>query len=389
MIKNLWQEHFLILLVIVVVLIGCDNNGSQEPDLKKLKVDVSEEKDFLLSNLVDTLIIVPLETQENALIGSVAKVETTDKYIFVLDNSIAEALFMFDWNGNLIHAFQGNGDGPREFIRASNFFLNPNMKSVYIQDNSLGKIIELDYKGEFIQEKKIDPKFWIYDLFPIADGFISVKSEEDVSGMFVDLLNKQLDLKEILLDINDEINVFGGVKPKYFFKGLDGKIYFKQLLSNYIYSFTSEGDFEKIEFSFTSSNWIPSKNPILPRDAYMEVRNNNSTALSDEFLEFENNWVFNYWAGGILKSAIYSKNDGVCFGIKNIENDIDGLFKRYPGVLPINSNPNQFVLDVHPDDFVNQLSDQDFDLKYSEIFHELNSEKNDNPILLIYKKIVK
>lgn len=363
------------------------NKNRQDPEFKTFSIQSDEYRDFLLSQLVDTLFVVPLETKSNALIGSISKVETTNDLIFVLDNSIAEALFIYDWNGNLVKSFHGTGEGPMEFLRVGNFYLNEKRKSIFIQDNSLGKIVEFSFDGQFISEKKINPEFWIYDLIPVGDQFISVKTKNDKSGMFIDLLDSELKLKRILVDLQDDINVFGGLKGKYFWKGVNDEIYFKQTLGNTLYLFKDLDNIEIIKLAFDKNIWVPTFSPIHPQVAYSTIQKDNLNAISDEFLDFDDFFLLNFINGSNLNGLIVQKEDGVSYSIRGLKNDLDGLFKSYPGVLPINSNPNQFVLDVDSEDFASQLSKGDYDKSYFKIFNNVKIDKDSNPILFIYRNI--
>lgn len=371
----------------LMISIGCEKKVDENGSSIDLIVETGANEWFDLSELVDTLVIVPLETKEDALIGSISKVFTTEDYIFVLDKSFAESLFVFDWKGNLRKIFAGTGEGPREFLRSTNFFVNEEKGTVLILDGSLGKIVEYSFDGDFVHEVKNDPKLWVYDLYSVPNGFFSVKTRVDNSGKFVDFIDEKLKFQRILVDLNDEINVVGGEKMQHFFGGSNEEIYFKQLLSNKIYVLSPSGQIETtIDFSFQNRNWTPSVDPIHPRDAYREIRDQNTLALSDEFLDFKKFLLFNYWEGGELKSAVFDKTKRISFATSGIRNDIDQLFQVYPGVLPLNSNPNQFIVDVHPQDLKNQIESKGSNMKYAKVFKNLEIESNDNPVLLIYKK---
>jgi hypothetical protein len=359
-----------------------------------LTIDTSKSIDLKLSELFDTLLIVPLEATEKSFVGRVSKIITTDEYIFVLDNSIAESLFIFDYDGRIVNSFQGTGSGPGEFIRVSNFFLSYDEKSVFIRDNSLGKLLELDLNGEVIRELSFSKGVGFYDLYSFKDGFYAVLPADDNIGVKIDILDADLKTTGITIPIKvTNIKIEGEFKSQYFYRGSNGEILFKRLADNTI-GYINENDsstfveffFDKNEFN-TLNNipWNKETGIIHHDNVHSEIWLNNLYALSDEIIDLEDYTLFNVWHGKSWKILAMNKLTSEARFVDKLTNDMDGLIANIPGIFPSNSNANQMVVDMTPDDLFSLNAVLDDPSKYSDRIREVEKQIVENPILLIYR----
>ena len=107
---------------------------------------------FLLSTLYKSVKLVPLETNRFCLIGRICKMQVIDNFILVMDNQIANSLYVFNREGRFIRKIGGVGQGPGEYISIADFTINTENKTVYIQDGRLSRILKYDLAtGKFIQ----------------------------------------------------------------------------------------------------------------------------------------------------------------------------------------------------------------------------------------------
>ena len=377
------------LLILLNLFYSCTSKNSIDSKVISSTIVTTEMVDLRFSDYFDTLIVVPLETNENTLIGEISKIHTTDKYIFILDNRIAESLFLFDQKGKTVHSFIGTGEGPGEFIRASNFYPAENGQSVFIQDNSLSKILEFDLAGNFIREKKLSGDLWFYDLLPFEGGFYSAKPNLDDLGVFIDILNNKFEStgNPIYL-LEDDHKIEGSMKDQFFYKGMEGEIYTKETLKNYVYQLEGIRIGKSFQFTFDENKWISTtpESKMKSREAYRQIWENDYFALGDQFLDTEKSIFINFWHGKTLKMLMVDKTTGESRIVGSFVNDLDGYIEKIPALFPSNSNPGQLIIDLHPSDFHNIISSKNGLGKYSESIDEIKGEIDDNPILFIYKK---
>jgi len=107
---------------------------------------------FLGSRLYKSVKIIPLETNESCLIGDIDKIQVIDNYVLIMDASIAKSLYVFDREGRFIRKIGSVGQGPGEYVSISDFTVDRENKTVYIEDGRLPRIHKYDLAtGKFIQ----------------------------------------------------------------------------------------------------------------------------------------------------------------------------------------------------------------------------------------------
>jgi hypothetical protein len=114
--------------------------------------DYGNTLDF--STLFKGLMIIPLETTAESLIGSVNSLEFYNETIFVLDNTQSKAVFAFDINGNFIRRYGAVGRGPGEYISPLSFTVNELSEEIYILDHH--KLIVFSLDGTLKREITFD-----------------------------------------------------------------------------------------------------------------------------------------------------------------------------------------------------------------------------------------
>lgn len=127
---------------------------------KKTYIDLSKadyiievnEKDFSktnkLSELIDSIEYIPLETSKNCLIGRVDKIKWYNDNIYVYDE-IAQTVFLFNINGEFISKYDKIGKGPYEYIELNDIDIDSKGNCYLLETR---KIIKLDSALNPIEE---------------------------------------------------------------------------------------------------------------------------------------------------------------------------------------------------------------------------------------------
>ena len=94
-------------IIIIFVCISCYSQSVKVQDSKnKRLLDLDNAKypdtSFLASTLYKSVKLIPLETNESCLIGSIDKIQVVDNYVLVMDCSIAKSLYVFNREGSFI-----------------------------------------------------------------------------------------------------------------------------------------------------------------------------------------------------------------------------------------------------------------------------------------------
>ena len=142
--------------IVIASILSCKDKEPQ-PKLPIFEVMANMQK-VKLSNLVDSIQYLPLETNDSSLIGNISRIVATPHQIFVGDR-LANSVFVFNKQGKFLHKICRQGRGPEEYIRLYDFDVNEQDSSIYFY---CGTHIQIyDYNGNYKQTVPIDSS-----LFP-------------------------------------------------------------------------------------------------------------------------------------------------------------------------------------------------------------------------------
>lgn len=155
-------------LLLVVLLSGCANHPKQpDSDVKLLTIDwkhISDAMDYSFM-VEDSVLMIPLETTDECLIGEVTKLIYQNDLIYIADNT-SQSVFVFDKFGKLKTKIHVVGNGPGEYTEINYFTVHGTDMVVY--DINIRKLLFYDASGKFIYDKDVSD-IWGTDLFCIGD----------------------------------------------------------------------------------------------------------------------------------------------------------------------------------------------------------------------------
>jgi hypothetical protein len=148
----------LSILVLMVYLTSCDHPEKSTDPLSLKRIEVSPDPTkFTLSQIVDSIQFVVLETDPDALIGTTSKLLVTDSAIYVMENYQRKSVLAFNRQGDFLYRVGRQGKGPGEFTDLDDICINKQNQCV-VSDFSGKKILFFDNHGAFIRE--IKPTFY-------------------------------------------------------------------------------------------------------------------------------------------------------------------------------------------------------------------------------------
>lgn len=149
------MKNCFLLIAIASFLLGCSGNKKENtlqdeegtPVINLSSDNVSKVALLPLSEAAAKVEIVSLEVTDESLIGEITKMKVTDSDIWVKhykDNH----LLRFSRSGKFLNKVGKVGQGPEEYIRMADFFVDENTKEVYIQTTIVGVKV-YDYEGNY------------------------------------------------------------------------------------------------------------------------------------------------------------------------------------------------------------------------------------------------
>lgn len=136
---------------LLFLLSACRNtqkqNGNSATDLRIIDIDKFGQKDPI-SGCMNEIRIIPLETNENSLMGTIKKIEICEPYIFILDHN--KNFFTYNTEGSFLFKVFATGKGPDELNDVTNFYVDIPQKCIGIYDYLKQKIFQYDFQGKLL-----------------------------------------------------------------------------------------------------------------------------------------------------------------------------------------------------------------------------------------------
>lgn len=139
-------------IAIIVLLTACSSPIKQQEDWVNLESDIKSDISLNLSEVIDSIKYIPLETNDSVLLGNKAYIVYGDtNEIFVRSNKL---IYRFDTNGRFKNYIGRIGNGPGEFNLIHNISVNHSKKELYLYVGN-NNIIIYDFDGRFIKHIKL------------------------------------------------------------------------------------------------------------------------------------------------------------------------------------------------------------------------------------------
>ncbi len=357
-------------------------------DSVPINIEVPEKFDMLnIDNAIKEMKYVRLETNENSIIGRIDKILMYKNSIYILDNSFAEAIYIFDIKGNHIKTISRKGHGPEEYIKITDFCLKNDTMIIF--DEFGKKLLFLDQQGNYIFTKKTGFRFRNLTVFPNGDYLLITRNSDNY---FIEEIGDY----GLLIGTPDSIIKYKGFNNNSLLKeyegtilypisSLNGQYSFAPLHSNYIYQINSDGSyFEKYKLIF--KNGLPEnyfqKTDSKNFDSY--VKSNKISFFHGAFVENESHLFLRFNPpGDAYGYVIYDKirSTLICYDRFTFPDD------KYLGFSePICTYDNYFVGYIEPYAILQKKK------RFLEIHNKStemvdlirNIHENDNPVLILY-----
>lgn len=172
----------LLILIFSVIFTSCVSQHEDLSDIKKLSfANGSKTVDF--SDLSDNLEIIPLNIPDTVVLGRIHSIRYYENYLILHDKDYAQALYIFDKEGDFVNMLRRIGAGPGEFATLESYIIHENIISVY--DRRLRKGIKYQFphlnyletfeangyfKGDFLNWKNYEYSIGLSDDI-VEDGY--------------------------------------------------------------------------------------------------------------------------------------------------------------------------------------------------------------------------
>lgn len=149
---------------------SCEKKKTQ--DEKVIHFDLEQEVlNIHSTSLIKDCKIIPLETNDSVLIGSIDKVIVDQDKLYVGDFSKTHSVYVFDLQGNFQQKISRQGRGPEEYLSLYDMFIDPHTGELNLLSRIDRKLLAFDKNDVSLRKTQKLPKTFM-ELIPSQNGYV-------------------------------------------------------------------------------------------------------------------------------------------------------------------------------------------------------------------------
>ena len=173
---------------VVFLLIGCSNDsGNSKISIIDIEKGMEKGKEVLLSKFCSNIDYIPLQTVDDAVIGTWPEIQESNGYL-ILKYSECKNLKVFDSTGKFINTIGILGNAANEYSKIEGFDTDNENRLITIND--FRKLLFYDYSGKLLKSimfnRFVDTNFSAYMVVLMDKGNICTLDysfEEDLDAL--------------------------------------------------------------------------------------------------------------------------------------------------------------------------------------------------------------
>ena len=417
------KKTFIYLNIVLSLLTSCsskqttqqvqEENKSQEKSFYTIDLSKdfsgSDNQTLLLSDIVEDVEYVKLETTDDCLVTSSVSIFATDKDIYVLNkNYTNEKLFRFDRKtGKFISKIGSIGQGPKEMIQPCFVFAKDSL--VYVSSTNSDKVYVYTNENQFVRSVPFSK-----DRSSFEDGVgetISVIDHQYIvrhPGQLQSKLNYNQYIATDVIDMNsnrlfamrDTSDVYGIMLKldwdpvRWYYKG---NINFYNEPDRTVYAVTKDSIIPRYHFNL-GDNKLPITTKRMTKEFLKYIKFRSFRETEDYLYLYWSQNQKGYFARFNKKTETFDvqeqeKIGGIFWfiGVPGLKNDIDGCSRDVDFIRLMDEQSSIMVMisSTEKEDYIKVLKESQ-EVKFPEKRQQLlklleKMGEEDNQILAIYK----
>ncbi|MGM0635113.1 MAG: 6-bladed beta-propeller [Bacteroidota bacterium] len=324
------MKKLTVVLLLIFLSISC-KEAEDSTSLKKSPVEIDmsigrDGKEFC--ELIEELKIVKLETTKHSMIGRINQIQVFDDKIFVHDIK-TQSIFIFDYpNGDYIGKVESLGEGPDEYFYVSSFSVEKDKKLLVLLDITLSKVFKFNFKGEFIESKKIPFYAHSFSYFNDAKNLffsnysLSDDPDNDYQAIITDknfnILNKFIKIDDFSSHQIEQENQISTFNNQISFLPKNDVMYYEvnnnEIKPKYFFDFNKNWDKDMFHKDVSS-----------PKEL-IQILNKNEIIRSLGVVENDTFLLLDFWYIDKHYLALYNKETGDLNYVKKNKNGFENRF---------------------------------------------------------------
>ena len=261
---------------------------------------IDNAKYYEYEDMVDSIKIILLETNESSMLSNIIEVVVGDEFIYTIDQYQGGRVSIFDLNGKFIRSIP-KGQAPEETVSASSICYNKEYKHLYVYDIVTSKIIKFTSDGRYLSHNYLEGR-QIRQIATVDTSLLIAKHyKNEFQIARIDTMLGNMELWQLG---DDDYNCLIN-----FFQSYDKGLNVSKLLDNKIYYYKNNELSPKYIIEYN----IPKIDPLLyDRD----IRAMSGDIPDNSYLYLGRNYELKDYLivemcmkGGVSKRIFYNKNN--------------------------------------------------------------------------------
>jgi len=383
------MKNLPVILIFLAMAASCSRSSINERELfanaDTITVDFDNPTIYEWSSFVDSISFLKLQTTDKSIIGQIDDILFMDSAIVIVDKRIAQAVFLFDYNGRYKTKLSHMGNGPKEYLNLTYVFKMSD-SVVAIQDRKKRKVMCFNANdGSFLNEFDL-PQFggdieYVGDNTFVHEVWGVGRIDRSTKGEYAYVVSdNNYNVKYgVGIDTYSKNNNYG--QGKYLYRYND-TIYGIPNFEKIVYQFTPDGVKVKYLLDIVSDDVMDFKYNSVEEIFKLEKQ---YPFFMGEFIEMDNYSIFRIAQKryGKCAFAIYDHKTKITYMLGGPHNHpfMTFLYKPY-----LTDFGNSFATSATP---VELLICKDYFYKNSGPMKDLDALYNDmkvddNPVLFFY-----
>jgi hypothetical protein len=371
------------------MLAACNQgNTISSKEIVEIKISPNKSNKVELLQLIESIELIPLETNDNSLIGNVRSVKADANYLYVSDYNDSPVK-MFSKDGKFISATGHKGAGPGEYIQISDFFPSNDTINLFAWSGNR-KWIRYSNDNKFLYETNMSFPFDV--ICPLNNDkyllYVSNGKVSDECDYYLYCIDKDFKIQSRLDPKIPPTDIPFYIAQTHFFRNSEYVLYMKNYCDT-VYTVSHELDihpkyhldFGKHWFSESFLKTYYDKTVFQIYDAV----NQSEYAKFISFCENKENFIVGYCIQhdktDCFYITIYFKDTGKVFNFKSASTDLLVNLIVHPHCV----DGNQFVSLIPAYELLeiaSQIDAGEVSEKIKECVKKI--DESNNPVLVRY-----
>lgn len=316
-------------------------NEETSADISVFQWTCEDEADFRLSEIIDSVSFIPIETNNDVLIGEINKLVFHDNFLYILDSNYTTTLYIFDsQTGQFIQKIRKIGNGPGEYNTIQDFSINEKEGCIYLLCDK-EKVFTYTLSGEFISEGKLP--FYATAIEFFNDKFCFVCEDDDKGNLIVTDRKYNIESSHFPnKEYGDNMRIL--VHP---FQKTKKGILYRRFLDNNIYRIDSRGEISLLYQINLGTNLLEIDNVKSFTSAELKFEMKYKRCHIKYFTENDNHSIIYFFDKNEPYISVYNKKSKK---VKTslLESVTDDLGHKKLPLLEYVSDQNDFVVILQP-----------------------------------------